>query len=410
MQKEQLSSQCRAWLNEGVVEESKALVWTNNPVFVAKKNGAIRVCIDCTPANKVTVDFDWPLPRLQDLRHRLGGAIWFSRMDMKDAFFRIRVPKKWRHLTAFESGGRRFQFTKMPFGLKTAPATFQRYMDHALAEHFPYCFWYMDDVLTYATTLAALRRKTQAVRRSIMKSGLTINEGKSEYDRQGLLFAGMWLYSRGVGPNHEKIREVMETPVPRTKVEKQSALGLVSYLRDHIPLASLLTAHLTSNVDLEPETLRKLWTHLLHHISVAFTTLSGWKEDEDAYLYTDSSNYATAAVLIQNGRIISLASRKFTQAETRYSATDREHLSLKLAAEKMRMFLHRRKGVTHIANDHMALLNRDVSRMSPRQARTNQVVKTWITNLSHVKGKNNPADFFSRWSIETGGSICTLRV
>ena len=405
IEQQQLRAQTTAWLHAGVVEREPRIVWVNNPVMVAKKNGAIRVCIDCTPANRVTKDYDWPLPRLQDVRHHVAGASWFSRLDLKDAFFRISIPVAWRELTAFECDNVKYQFKRMPFGLKTAPAVFQRFMDHTLSQFKPFCFWYIDDILVHASTLKELRIRTRQVKDQLKNQGHKINEDKSEYEKRGLLFAGVWVYGGGTGPNLVKVRDVLALAPPRTKPELQSALGLVSYLRDHIPLASFLTAALNPKKD-EPINLQELaalWRRLLEHVRHAITTLAPWNESEDANLYTDSSGYATAAVLIQNGRIVALASRKLTPAETRYSATDREHLSLALAATRFKLFLHRRRGRTQVWNDHEALLNRKIDDMSPRQCRTWEAIGQWIPNLRHVPGKSNPADFFSRCALEING-------
>ena len=82
IQHQQAQEQVTLWLAKQVVETIPTPPLTNNLVMVAKKDGRIRVCIDCTPANKVTASFDWPLPRLQDVRYRTQGATWFARIDL----------------------------------------------------------------------------------------------------------------------------------------------------------------------------------------------------------------------------------------------------------------------------------------------------------------------------------------
>lgn len=402
----QLAQQRDKWLGAGVIElVPNGLPWTNNTVHVAKANGTIRVCIDCTPANLVTKDFDWPLPRLQDLRHFTRPFIWFSRMDLKDAFFRISVPVLWRPLTAFHCGGQDYQFLRMPFGLKTAPSVFQRFMDHTLAAHKGRAFWYLDDVLVGGRTLAELRHNQRLVKASLIAAGNTINEDKSEYEVTGLLFAGLWVYSRGVGPNHSKVEQARRLPIPRTKKEKQSALGLISYLRDHLPLASHLTACLTTGRQQPPTPeYEEMWSELQRSLAQSLTTLQDWDEKEDADLYTDGSKVGCAAVLFQNGRIVAVVSRKFTPAETRYSTTDREHLGLVLAAKKLKLFLHRDKGETRLWSDHTSLLSRKDDQLQPRQARWRTLVNAWMPNIRHVKGLENPADYFSRWPINDLGA------
>lgn len=411
MERENLRSQTRAWLDEGVVEKTEPLPWVNNTVFVAKSNGGIRVCIDCTPSNIVTKDYDWPLPRLQDLRHHLGGARWFARIDLRSAFFRIRVPRSVRPLVAYRCDGNDYWFKRMPFGLKTAPAVFQRYMDHLLAPVKDICFWYIDDVLVFASNKEEVRRRTRKVEAIITQGGNDVATEKCEYEKRGLLFAGMWIYGGGVGPNHLKVEQALRLPIPKTKTEKQSALGLVSYLRDHVPLASMLTASLTLGKDntMNEEEYALEWNKLTTHIADRISTLGEWGQDEDADLFVDASKTGCAAILIQSGRIICLASRKLTPAETRYSATDREQLGLLLAAKKMRTFLHRPLGTTRVWTDHAALLGRKTNDMTPRQARWHETVNQWIRQPMHVRGKNNPADFVSRWGLGTvGGQISTI--
>ena len=123
------------WCDKKVIEPINTPPLCNNLVLVAKKDGRIRVCIDCTPANKITQEFNWPLPRRCRAFKTFVTEPWdhpTSRLDLKDAFFRIGVPAQFRHLTAFSAGGQSYPFTPMPFGLKMAPAVFQRFMEWGL--------------------------------------------------------------------------------------------------------------------------------------------------------------------------------------------------------------------------------------------------------------------------------------
>jgi hypothetical protein len=396
LERHQLRTQKDEWITAGVVELApQNLPWVNNLVFVAKKNGDTRVCVDCTPTNEVTKDFGWPLPRLQDLRHRLKGANRMSRIDLRNAFFRISIPRKYRHLTAFRSDGFIYWFVKMPFGLKTAPEVFQKMMDHILAKHWNYAYWYIDDILIWGQDSPQLESRTRKIISTLETNGHHINHDKSTYNKVSLLFTGVWITPRGLGPNFEKLRSLLELPAPTNKTDAQSALGLASYLRDFIPLASMLTAKMTGT-PLSAESYAEEWHRFKTHIAARITTLAHWDEDLDARLYTDASKIACGAVLIQNEQIIAVASRKFTGTETRYSATDREHLGLILGSRKFRLFLQRNQATTHCFTDHKALLTRRITELTPRQARWRMEIANNIPLLQHVKGKQNPADFFSR--------------
>lgn len=383
----------------GVVELIKTPPVTNNLVLVAKKDGRIRVCVDCTPANKVTEDFDWPLPRLQDVRYRVRGSTWFARIDLRDAFFRIEVPAQYRHLTAFMVGTNTFQFKRMPFGLKTAPSTFQRFMDWGLAEYWAWAVWYIDDILITGNSQSEVISRERLIRKRLAEMKCAVNEDKSVGAQKEVLFAGLCLSGQGVGANHEQVKLLLALPIPSTRAEMQSALGLVSYLRDFIPLVTHFTGQLYPDKEglrLPQDEIDDQWNALRKHLVSALTINHHWRDGVHTDLYTDASLYALGVVLIQEGRIVALASRKLSPAETRYSATDREHLGLVWAAEKFRLLLHQ-KGLVRVWSDHSALLTRKTDRLTPRQARWQTVVSQWIPNLTHVKGKNNPADYISRW-------------
>lgn len=409
LEQKTLADQVASWLDQGVIEPRRTRhELNNNVVFAAKKNGAIRVCIDCTPVNAVTRDFDWPLPRLQDVRHRIKGFKWFTRLDMKDAFFRIGIPSKFRHYTAFSSGGIQYQFRRMPFGVKTGPPVFQQFMDTRLAAFLAFVICYIDDVLICATSLVDLRHRTKLVKDTLRQAGCIVNEQKSEYEKQILLFAGLTLSAEGVGPNAVTLGNVLSIPCPHTKSEMQSALGLVSYLRDFIPLVSHFTAELYPDRDgarLDPPEYARQWALLLRHIGSAVNSLRHWNEDKEGDLYADASGLGVGVILIQDQRIVSVASRKLNDAEIRYSATDREHLALVYAAKKFRVFLHRRGPITRVHSDHAALIGKRSADMTPKQVRWQSIVNQWMPNVLHVPGKNNPADYVSRWGVEINGGV-----
>lgn len=409
MEEHLLDQQVGAWLDERVIEECRGQPLVNNLVFVEKKNGSTRVCIDCTPVNAHTADYDWALPRLQDIRHKVLGFKYMSRLDLRAAFFRIKVPQAARRWVVFRSRGKTYWFRRMPFGLKTAPAIFQQFMDTSLAEFASFSLCYIDDIWIGSNTIDQLRHNTRLIKRKLSLIGCDVNEDKSEYEVTTLIFAGLRISHGLVGPNEAKVAEVLRTPPPKTKKEMQSALGLVSYLRDFVPLMSHYLAELYPDqhgLRLSPEEVINQWNTLLRHFAACVTSLRHWNENLDADLYADASGKSTGLVLMQEGRIVALSSRKLSDAQTRYNTTDREHLALVEAARKFKVFIHRRTGVTRVHSDHAALLNRKYDEMTPRQCRWKTIVDQWIPHVRHVPGIKNPADYFSRWTVEIeGGQI-----
>jgi len=367
------------------------------------------VCIDCTPVNLVTETHAWPLPKLAHIWPRLKGAKYFTRLDLKDAFFRISVPCMFRHYTSFTSRGQQYQFRRMPFGVTDGPAVFQQFMDTHLALFEAFAVWFLDDILISAETEKELFDRTIRMKKKLGQMGCTINEAKSEYNKTSLLFLGVWVFSGGLGPNRVALQEAAALPPPRTKKDMQSALGLVSYLRDFVPLTAHFTAHLYPGQNtplLQPSELALQWGQLMSHIKSAARTLRHWRDGVPADLYVDASGRATGAVILQEGRIVAVFSKKLTHAETRYSATDREHLALVQSAKRFRLLTHTDASAVRIFSDHEALLGRKIEDLTPRQARWLTIIRQWVPHLQHVKGIHNPADFFSRWPVEImGGAI-----
>jgi len=409
IEQQTLATQVAKWVAQGVIEpRRKRQPINNNIVFAAKKTGGVRVCNDCTPVNAVTKDFDWPLPRLQDLRYRIKGFKWFARLDLKDAFFRIGIPAKFRHYTAFTSGGTQYQFRRMPFGVKTGPSVFQQFMDTRLAMFMAFVIIYIDDILICATSREDLKHRTLLVKQALYRAGCTVNEEKSEYDTRELQFAGLTLSAEGVGPNERKVAEVLALACPRTKSDMQSALGLVSYLRDFIPLVSHFTAELypdRQGARLSPDEYSRQWELLKRHLVSAIRSLRHWDDDAEGDLYADASGLGVGVILIQKGKVVALASRKLTATEIKYSATDREHIALVYAAKKFKIFLHRQGPITRVHSDHAALIGKRSPDMLPKQVRWQSIVNQWMPDVQHVPGKENPADFISRWGLEINGGV-----
>jgi len=409
VQGQQLKDQVSQWLGKKIIEPIKHQELNNNVVFVAKKDGRIRVCIDCTPVNSVSEDYTWPLPKLQDVWAKHQGSTWFTRLDLKDAFFRFLVPQEYRRFTAFTCAKQQYQFRKMPFGLQDAPLFFQQFMDTHLSQFTNWATWFIDDILISATTLAELRKRTTLVKRKLQQMRSEVNEDKSEYEKQSLLFCGVWVFASGIGPNICKLRAAAELAPPTTKKEMLSALGLVSYLRDFIPLVAHFTAALYPTKSSEPLTRNELiseWAKLTNHIRSAANTLRHWRDGVAADMYADASGKALGALIIQEGKVVAVTSRKLTGAESRYSATDREHLALYHAAKRFRFILHQSDSAVHYYSDHEALLGRKAAELTPRQTRWLTTINQWIPRIEHVAGINNPADYISRWPVEMfGGAI-----
>lgn len=397
-----LGAQLAKWLDQGYIEKSRAWV-TCNPLFVPKQDGSMRTCIDYRPINKVDTVWDWPLPKIREIRHRLAGSSWYSKIDLREAFHRISVDHASRPLTAFHTHLGNFQFTRMPFGLATAPPTYQRFIEWVLRPVLHLVIVYLDDILIYSGSRPENVKANKLVRKWLDRGNVEIREDKSHGPQRQTKFVGLTVRAGTVGC----ALSLGEPITPRTIKQWQSVLGYANCFRDYLPAYADKTAGLYPGADQLPdlerqEKFRVLWKELAQAVS-----LEHYRDDQPGELFLDASKQAVGAVLTQSGKVCAIFSKALTRPQSNYSATDREHLALMLGLEAFRIFVQSNQKVV-TRTDHSALLNRNESRMTARQLRWKLRVEEITTNIVHVPGVDNPADFWSRQGHEWGGDMFSV--
>ena len=146
---ESVKNQIDEWYQEGIIVKSNS-EYASPLVVIKKGNNELRLCVDYRNLNKKTVRDAYPIPRIDDSLEALKGAKICSCFDLKSAYNQINVNKSDQHKTAFNSPWGLYEFTRMPFGLVYAPATFQKIMSNILRDEiFKYVICYLDDILVY---------------------------------------------------------------------------------------------------------------------------------------------------------------------------------------------------------------------------------------------------------------------
>ncbi|GBG69723.1 hypothetical protein CBR_g4554 [Chara braunii] len=215
-------------------------------LFVRKKNKDLRLCIDYLKLNAQTVKNAGPLPRIDDLLEKLGGAKYFSKSDLKSGYHQISIRSNDRYKSTFKTRYGHFEWVVMPFGLNNAPTTFQAAMTNefrAMLDRF--VLVYLDDILVYSQTLedhlGHLRRVLETLRRAKYKA----NRDKCEFVRQELEYLGHFVTPEGISPLSYKIQPIQEWPEPRNITDFRSFLGLADYYQRFIKGYLKIAAHLT---------------------------------------------------------------------------------------------------------------------------------------------------------------------
>lgn len=237
-------------LNQNIIETSNS-PWSSPVWVVPKKTDASgrkqwRIVIDYSKLNDITIGDSYLLPNISDMLDQLGYSKYFSTLDLTSGFHQIDMSPSDAAKTAFSTPSEHYQYKSMPFGLKNAPATFQRLMDNVLAGIKNYrCFVYLNDIVIHADVLENHNKRLIEVFQRLSDFNLEIQPDKCEFLRREVMYLAHLITDEGVKPDPKKIQAVSNYPVPTNPTEIKSFLGLAGYYRRFIKNFSHLSQPLT---------------------------------------------------------------------------------------------------------------------------------------------------------------------
>lgn len=359
---QEVARQINDLLDKGIIRPSSS-PWAAPVLIVDKKLDAsgkrkFRMCIDYRNLNANTIDDRYPLPNITELLDKLGRCQYFSTLDLASGFHQIKVHPNSIHKTAFSTNEGHFEYLRMPFGLKNAPATFQRLMNNILRDEInKNCAVYMDDIIIFSPTLDEHIKHLESVFKKLDQANLRIQIDKSEFLRKETEFLGHVITPDGIRPNQKKIEAIQNFKLPSTQKEIKSFLGLVGYYRKFIDSFAAITKPLTNCLKkgktiTHTESFKKAFQTCKDLITNA-PILRYPDFNKTFELTTDASNYAIGAVLSQEGKPIAYASRTLNPAETRYSTIEKELLAVVFGTKYFRPYLYGQKFI--IYTDHKPL-------------------------------------------------------
>lgn len=405
----ELRKQLDELLSKGFIQPS-ASPWGSPILFVKKKDGSMRLCVDYRALNKLTIKNRYPLPRIDDLLDRLHGAKYFSKLDLASGYWQIPVKPDDVPKTAFRSRYGHYEFTVMPFGLCNAPATFQRMMNDVFRDCLDkFVLVYLDDVLIFSKTAEEHERHVRQVLELLRKHKLYAKLKKCEFGRTSIEFLGHVVSGEGISVDQRKIDAVKAWPVPKTLHDLRSFLGLASYYRRFVqgfssiaaPLTRLLSSKVTPGKDLVWDQAAQSAFERLKAALCSTPVLVAPDPDGEFVLYTDASTVGVGAVLqqMQGGRqrVVAYYSRKLNGAERNYPVHEQELLSFVEAARVWRHYLHGRQFRLRTDNWANTHLQTQPNLDAKRQARWMETLQQFDFKIEHVPGAQNVvADALSR--------------
>ncbi|KAK0425660.1 hypothetical protein QR680_009307 [Steinernema hermaphroditum] len=414
--KEKVMEMVQQYLRQGIIRRSHS-PWASPLVLVRKKDGSIRMCVDYRKLNAVTVKDAYPTPHIYNLLSSFHNRRVFTTFDLHSGYWQIRMEADSIEKTAFSSPCGLYEFTVMPFGLTNAVATFQRFIGslfHDVLNRF--VFVYIDDILVASESWEEHVEHLRLVLTRISEAGLRLKAKKCRFARQEVPFLGHLLTTDGVRIDPDKVAPIRAYPIPTNVTELQRFIGLASYNRKFVfgfakiagPLfAATKKGTIFSWGDDQQKALDTLKTKLCDEVTLKFPDYKAAELDEKRrfIIMTDASTDGLGGVFCQPDeqhhlRPIHFVSRRCSEAERKYSATDLEALAIYFAISKLRQYIIDASRTITVLTDHRPLEGMFRKGISDNK-RTNRILAELIPHyrleIKYLEGKKNViADALSR--------------
>jgi len=310
---DELKIQLQELLDKGFIRPSKS-PWGAPVLFVKKKDGTLRLCIDYRQLNKVTVNNRYPLPRIDDLFDQLKGAKVFSKIDLRSGYYQIRIKGQEVPKTAYRTRYGHFKFLVLPFGLTNAPSLFMDLMNRVFQPYLDkFVVIFIDDILVYSKSYEEHEQHLGQTLQILMSRQLYAKLDKYDFWLKEVTFLGHVVSSKGIFMNPQKVEAVVRWERPTTVTEIRSFLGLAGYYRRFIEGFSTIATPLTR---LTRKNIRWEWSkecdesfqELKRRLTTAPVLILP-SRTEGFVVYSDASRKGLGCVLMQHGKVVAYASR-----------------------------------------------------------------------------------------------------
>ncbi|KAJ1211759.1 hypothetical protein NDU88_007115, partial [Pleurodeles waltl] len=372
--------------NLGIIQPVDCSEWLA-PIVVAKKSNGkdIRLCVDLRDLNRNIWVERYPLPRIHEVLSTMGKAAYFSVLDLSNAYHQIELHPDSKWLTAFTTPFGSFMFNRMPFGLASAAAVFQKVIQNILGD-LPNTLCFQDDVLVYGVTEEEHNERLRAVLLKLKMAGLTLRSEKCQLGVGSVEYLGHIISKDGFKPKFSLVDAVKKADPPKNKDELRSFLGLAEFMSKYVKTFSSISHKLR---ELLKNHAPFIWLEdhnsAFEQIKLAIVEaphLSNFDHNRKTILTTDASKLGLGAALSQivdgEERIIAFASKALNDAESNYSVIEREALVVFWAVKHFKFFLWGTQFI--LRTDHKPLVyvfsTKGFSNSTPRIAR-------WILGLEN---------------------------
>ena len=375
-------------------------------LFVKKKDGTLRLCVDYRQLNKMTVKNKYPLPRIDDLFDELKGAGVFSKINLRYGYHQLRINDADVNKMAFRTRYGHYEFLVMPFGLKNEPTVFMNLMNHVFRPFLNrFVVVFIDDILVYSKDWEDHETHLRVVLETLGKEQLYVKMSKCEFWLKEVSFLEHIVSEEGIRVDPRKIEVILEWKPPRSVMKVRSFLGLAGYYRRFVKGFSMtptpMTRLLQKNMRYEwSEKCQASFKMLIAFLTEA-TVLTHPTFGKEYVTFSDATLNEFGCVLMQEGEVVAYALRKMKPQEKNYPTHDLELAAIVFALKIWRHYLYREK--CFIYTDHKSLKYLPSQReLNLRQRRWMKLIKDYDCVIDYHPGKANVVvDALSKKSVQT---------
>ncbi len=402
---DEVKKQLKDLLERGFIQPSSS-PYGSPILFVRKKDGTLRFCVDYRALNKLTVKNRYALPRVEELFDRLAGAKVFSKIDLESGYWQVRIAEGDVPKTAFRTRYGHYEFKVMPFGLTNAPAAFQGAMNDLFRRYLDdFVVVFLDDILIYSKDPEKHLEHLRIVLEVLAKHQFYAKLSKCSFGQTSIEFLGHIVDTQGIRVDPKKTEAVSKWPLPTSVTHVRAFLGMAGYYRRFIQGFSTIAAPLTDLTKLGTD-VKMAWSDAC---TAAFEQIKSLLTQAPVLLfpdlskpfvvYTDASRVALGAVLLQDQgqglQPVAYFSKKFSKAEINYPVYEQELMALVSALQEWRCYLE--GNPSQIFTDHQSLERLMTQpKLNGRQARWLELIWHYQHSIKFKEGVANLADPFSR--------------
>ena len=400
----EIDRQVELLLQQGLIRRSNS-PYAAPVILRPKPNGDWRFITDFTYINSLTVDDSFPMMRIQDILKNLGNAKYISTLDAEKGYWQVPLAENSKKYTAFRTRTGLYEYNVLAFGLKNAPACYQRLMNEVLVGLSDICTVYQDDIIIFSSSFSEHIKHLEIVLERLRNANITLKKDKCVFGAKEVKFLGHIVSKDGIKINPEKVEVVKNFEAPKTRKDLKKFLGVINFYHHFFKDMGKVAAPLYEVCSLkqkfkwgipQEKAFETLKVQMCEAITLYYPDFS-----KPFLLRTDASDYGISGTLAQKDdqgleRVITFCSKTLSLPQRSYSTPEKECYAIVFSLTKLQEYIDGQK--VYLESDSSPLVHLYTFRnSSQRLMRWAWKIQEFSPEIRHIPGITNiVADFLSR--------------